>query len=327
MKKILNTMLAAMERGEGVMLCSVLTADGSAPRGAGAHMAVLLDGTALGTVGGGAVERQSVAFAQELLQEKKDALRTFALHPEAANTTGMICGGDVTVCFQYCSPSDAARIDTLRAWRDALGSGRNVWLRLDLDGEKVRELRILTADDLRHGADSFFTAKPYWDGRTYVEPIVRAGRVYLFGAGHVGRALVPVLRYVGFEVTVFDERAHLATPESFPDAREIIVGDFRHIFEKVSLTADDYAVIMTPGHQADYEILEQVLKTDATYIGCIGSRKKVALTREKLAAAGFSHRDIDRIHAPIGLAILAETPEEIAVSIAAEMIRHRAEHL
>ena len=327
MKKILNTMLAAMERGEGVMLCSILTADGSSPRGAGAHMAVLQDGTALGTVGGGAVERQSVALAQELLQEKKDALRSFALRPEASNATGMVCGGDVTVCFQYFSPSDAARIDTLRAWRDALGSGRNVWLRLDLDGEKVRELHILTADDLCHGADSFFTAKPYWDGRTYVEPIVRAGRVYLFGAGHVGRALVPVLRYVGFEVTVFDERAQLATPESFPDAREIVVGDFRHIFEKVSLTADDYAVIMTPGHQADYEILEQVLKTDATYIGCIGSKKKVALTREKLAAAGFSQRDIDRIHAPIGLAILAETPEEIAVSIAAEMIRHRAEHL
>ncbi len=84
---------------------------------------------------------------------------------------------------------------------------------------------------------------------------------------------------------------------------------------------------MTPGHQADYEILEQVLRTPATYIGCIGSRKKVALTRERLAAAGFSQQDIDRVHAPIGLPILAETPEEIAISVAAEMIRHRAEHL
>ena len=285
------------------MLCSILKADGSSPRGAGAHMAVFADGTALGTVGGGAVERQSILLARELLEGKRNALRDFALHPEAANSTGMVCGGDVTVWFQYIPPENAAQIGVLRAWRDALGSGRNVWLCLVLDGETLREFRLLTADELRHGTEGFFTSRPYWDGSTFVEPIVRAGRVYLFGAGHVGRALAPVLHYVGFEVTVYDNRA------------------------EVSLTADDYAVVMTPGHQADYEILEQVLRTPATYIGCIGSRKKVALTRERLAAAGFSQQDIDRVHAPIGLPILAETPEEIAISVAAEMIRHRAEHL
>ncbi|MFQ9141352.1 MAG: XdhC family protein [Oscillospiraceae bacterium] len=239
----------------------------------------------------------------------------------------MVCGGDVTVWFQYIPPENAAQIGVLRAWRDALGSGRNVWLCLVLDGETLREFRLLTADELRHGTEGFFTSRPYWDGSSFVEPIVRAGRVYLFGAGHVGRALAPVLRYVGFEVTVYDNRAELASPAHFPTAHEIIVGDFRRIFDKVSLTADDYAVVMTPGHQADYEILEQVLRTLATYIGCIGSRKKVALTRERLAAAGFSQQDIDRVHAPIGLPILAETPEEIAISVAAEMIRHRAEHL
>ena len=327
MKEILNTMLSALARGEGVVLCSILTADGSSPRGAGAHMAVFADGTALGTVGGGAVEQQSVALARELLEKKRNALRTFALHPEAANSTGMVCGGDVTIWFHYISPEDPAQTEVLRTWCGALGSGRNAWLHLALEGESVCSFRILTAGDLCHDSEGFFTARPYWDGRTFVEPIVRAGRVYLFGGGHVGRALVPVLSYVGFEVTVFDNREELARAEHFPAAREVLLGDFCHIFEKVTLTADDYAVVMTPGHQADYEILEQVLGTEATYIGCIGSRRKVALTREKLAAAGFSQQDIDRVHAPIGLPILAETPEEIAVSIAAEMIRHRAEHL
>ena len=94
MKEILNTMLSALTRGEGVMLCSILKADGSSPRGAGAHMAVFSDGTALGTVGGGAVERQSILLARELLEGKRNALRDFALHPEAANSTGMVCGGD-----------------------------------------------------------------------------------------------------------------------------------------------------------------------------------------------------------------------------------------
>ena len=327
MREILNGMLAALTRGEDTMLCSILAADGSSPRGAGAHMAVFADGTALGTVGGGAVERQSIALAQKLLHEKRDALRRFALHPEAENGTGMVCGGDVTICFQRFTPADTAAADTLRVWRDALGGGKNVWLYLALDGEKVCEFRILTAGDLCHGGEGFFTARPYWDGKIFVEPVVRAGRVYLFGGGHVGRALIPVLSYVGFEVIVFDDREELAKAEHFPTAREVLLGDFRRIFDRVSLTADDYAVVMTPGHQADYEILEQVLRTEATYIGCIGSRRKVALTRERLAAAGFSPADIDRIHAPIGLPILAETPEEIAVSIAAEMIRHRAEHL
>ena len=190
MKEILNTMLSALTRGEGVMLCSILKADGSSPRGAGAHMAVFFDGTALGTV-----ERQSILLARELLKGKRNALRDFALHPEAANSTGMVCGGDVTVWFQYIPPENAAQIGVLRAWRDALGSGRNVWLCLVLDGETLREFRLLTADELRHGTEGFFTSRPYWDGSTFVEPIVRAGRVYLFGAGHVGRALAPVLRY------------------------------------------------------------------------------------------------------------------------------------
>ena len=108
MKEILNTMLSALTRGEGVMLCSILKADGSSPRGAGAHMAVFADGTALGTVGGGAVERQSILLARELLKGKRNALRDFALHPEAANSTGMVCGGDVTVWFQYIPPENAA---------------------------------------------------------------------------------------------------------------------------------------------------------------------------------------------------------------------------
>ena len=322
MKEILNTMLSALTRGEGVMLCSILKADGSSPRGAGAHMAVFSDGTALGTVGGGAVERQSILLARELLKGKRNALRDFALHPEAANSTGMVCGGDVTVWFQYIPPENAAQIGVLRAWRDALGSGRNVWLCLVLDGETLREFRLLTADELRHGTEGFFTSRPYWDGSTFVEPIVRAGRVYLFGAGHVGQALVPVLEYVGFAVTVYDPRQELA--ERFSD---VICAPYAELEDHITLIPYDSVVVMTPGHMADFEVLHRILHHPLSYIGCIGSRKKVALTRERLAAAGFSQQDIDRVHAPIGLPILAETPEEIAISVAAEMIRHRAEHL
>ena len=156
---------------------------------------------------------------------------------------------------------------------------------------------------------------------------IGCGVTALIGGGHVGKALVPVLATVGFPVVVFDNRETLAKIENYPAARAVIFGDFGNIYEKVTLTANDYAVIMTPGHCADFEILAQVLKSDASYIGCIGSKHKVAKTRELLTTQGFTDADIARIHSPIGLPILAETPEEIAISIAAEMIGHRAKRL
>ena len=158
----------------------------------------------------------------------------------------------------------------------------------------------------------------------YVEPVSRAGRVYIFGGGHVGRALVPVLAGVEFRVTVFDNRPDFAKQEAYPDADCVILGDYQDIREKVCIGPEDYVVIMTPGHQADREVLLQAMRSPATYIGCIGSRGKVAKTRERLRGDGFTEAEIDRVHAPIGLPILAETPEEIAISIAAEMIEHRA---
>ena len=321
MKALLHSLLEAATLGRPVVLCTVVHSGGSAPRSAGAHMAVFADGSPRGTVGGGRLELLAAKEGLSLLQRQTSALRAYDLS-EREGGIGMACGGNVIVSYLYLGPEQA---DFVRAMAAAFDATAPCWLKLVIaeDGR--------TDVSLSNGADrSLCAAQPVWMPGTpavYTEPLTQPGRVYLFGAGHVGRALAPVLHYIGFEVTVYDNRAELANAEHFPTAHEIVVGDFRRIFDKVSLTADDYAVVMTPGHQADYEILEQVLRTPATYIGCIGSRKKVALTRERLAAAGFSQQDIDRVHAPIGLPILAETPEEIAISVAAEMIRHRAEHL
>ena len=159
----------------------------------------------------------------------------------------------------------------------------------------------------------------------YVEPISRAGRVYVFGGGHVGKALVPVLANVGFRVAVFDNRKDFAKPENYPAAEQVIFGDYYHIEEKVHITERDYVTIMTPGHQADREVLLQAMKSPACYVGCIGSRHKLAATYKYLMENGIPEAELSRIHAPIGITIFAETPEEIAISIAAELIRHRAE--
>lgn len=317
MKPLLDALLATLERGERCVLCTVLSAEGSSPRGAGARMAVFADGATLGTVGGGAAELLCTQRALHALQSGENDLHTYQLHPGEADEAGMICGGAITVLSQcLCAPDEPV----LRRWRAALEQDVDLWLLLMLDGAQVRSFSVCTRGELPPET----SLRAGLHGGVYAERLARAGRVVIFGAGHVGRALVPVLATLGFRVLLFDDRPALARKELHPAADEVVCGDFCRIGERVTLTENDYAVIMSPGHRSDYALLSQVLKTGATYIGCIGSRKKAAKTRELLLADGFTEADLARIHSPIGLPILAETPEEIAISVAAELIEHRA---
>lgn len=324
MKQILDTMLDSLAQGESVVLCSIFASSGSSPRGAGAKMAVFADGHTMGTIGGGAVEYLAAQRALECMQTNEPLLRSYDLRPDEVESIGMICGGKVTVYFQLFTPQSSAEIAVLRRWRELLDGNENAWLSLALDGARAESFEVLTAENIPSDRRDYFTSKAVWKNGVYVEPVFRAGKVYIFGGGHVGKALVPVLSTIGFPVVMFDNREALAKPENYPQASEVIFGDFACIYDKVTITKNDYVVIMTPGHHADFEILSQVLRSEATYIGCIGSKHKVAKTRELLLAQGYTDTDFARIHSPIGLPILAETPEEIAISIAAEMIEHRA---
>ena len=162
----------------------------------------------------------------------------------------------------------------------------------------------------------------------FAEPLVQAGTVYLFGGGHVAQALAHILAITDFRTAVYDQRKQLVSRAFFPEASARLCGPFPEALERIgTITGDDYIVIMTPGHQGDYEVLSQMLRTPAKYIGCIGSRKKIAVTRERLLADGFTEADIGRVHAPIGLPIGGETPAEVAVSVAAQLIACRSGRL
>lgn len=274
MNQLFKYIYSALEKEKNVVLCSIVEATGSSPRGEGARMAVFADGTTAGTVGGGAVELQSIQFAKEIFQTGQSQEKVFRLSPNDVEDIGMICGGEVTIEFRYLSYENTK------------------------DMQWVRDF----GDEMEH----------------------QKRRVWLFGGGHVGRALVPVLHSIDFSVIVYDNRKELAVKEQFPLATEVWYGSYDTLDDRIQIEAKDYVVIMTPGHQGDYEILQQVLHTPATYIGCIGSRRKVAVTTKRLQEAGHSLENISRIHSPIGLSIHAETPAEIAISIAAEMIAHRA---
>ncbi|MCE5235483.1 MAG: XdhC/CoxI family protein [Clostridiaceae bacterium] len=333
MKAILEAIKSALERGEDTVLCIVVASFGSTPRGKGAKMAVFADGSAMGTVGGGAVEYHSFLAAKDALREKRSFLKGFDLSSNQAADIGMICGGKVEVYFQYFSAQDARAREALDHIVSLFGRSADAWLVIKLSEEtelgvyKENEgLRFLDIPEssvrplLKNGG-VLHREKP----ALYVEPLVQSGYVYVFGGGHVSRELVPVLEHVGFRPVVYDDREAFATPEFFPKAERTLTGPFTEIGSRLSVTAKDYVVIMTRGHQADYEALAYAMRTDASYIGMIGSRGKIAAVYKRIVEAGIPEAELRRVHAPIGLSIKAETPAEIAISIAAELILHRAE--
>ena len=150
----------------------------------------------------------------------------------------------------------------------------------------------------------------------YVEPLVQAGTVYVFGGGHVAQELVPVLAHVGFRCVVMDDREEFANLQVFPQAKRTVVTVERCVSDYVQITERDYVCVMTRGHQFDYYVQRQALAAKPRYIGVMGSRNKIKVTTEKLLADGFTLEEIQFCHMPIGTNILAQTPAEIAISVA-----------
>ena len=163
-------------------------------------------------------------------------------------------------------------------------------------------------------------------GGYYLMPVSLPVRAIVFGGGHVGRATIEALSRIGFECTLFESRPEFADPAAVPTVKSVVLGDYEDIAASLALDERDYVFIMTNTHRYDYAVLSQVLRKPLAYVGMIGSRKKIALGRKLMAEEGVSEEVLDAVHMPIGLDIKAETPEEIAVSIAAECILHRATH-
>ena len=364
MKKLLDSVVSALGSGRPVVLAGVIASSGSTPRGAGALMAVFGDGTSAGTIGGGAVEYEAQKQAAAMFGSKQPRLSQYVLEKNEVADLGMICGGDVTVFYEYVDPSDRRNIELYSYMRSALDKDEDSWVikrfrngdssgtgdslgtgtssgtgasfgtgalrgtgyspeTTVFDGSGLH-FSVLTAESevkplLRNAPQ--LTSGDIW---YYSEPLKRAGTAYVFGGGHVAQELVPVLSRAGFPVVVYEDRENFARQDLFPDAAGIVLGGFDDISAAVSPGVSDYIVIMTRGHQYDYDVLAQALKTPAPYIGCIGSAKKTAAIMSRLLESGVPEAALRRLYSPIGLKIKAETPAEIAISIAAEMILFRA---
>ncbi len=324
MRQFWKTLIRGLESSRPVCLVSLLSSVGSTPRSAGAMMVVLPDGSIAGTIGGGNVEFEAQKLAAEVLRSGRDERRDYRFVQGNDRSLGMVCGGDVAVQFQYISPGDETALCVFRALAEADGQGRDAWLVRRLEDSRVTGMRAVTAADADGSRlSALMKDKPLLTGDGWFSiPVAKAGWVYIFGAGHVSRALAAALHPPGFRCALYDDRAEFADPALFPTAERVAVCDFKKL--DLTVTPNDYVAVMTRGHQADYEVLTQVLRSGARYVGCIGSRQKLALCRGRLLEAGFTPEEYAVLHAPIGLSIGAQTPEEIAVSVAAELIAVRA---
>jgi xanthine dehydrogenase accessory factor len=322
-----------LKDGKKGMLATVVYRAGSAPRDVGAKMFVGEDGKLFGTVGGGRLESDAYNEAIHLMHSNETEVFHIRMDGDAVAGDGMLCGGNVDILLE---PVYGRYIDVYRriAYLNKRGGkgvvvtgyGRDLFsktlveLNLDITGD------TLTDEDIKKFCNYISEQRPLIVDETVIEPLQPSSVLYIFGAGHVSQFLSKIAKMVDFRVVVIDDREEFANRERFPEADEIMVEDFHRVFDHIKFSGGEFVAIITRGHKYDAEVLSEILKRPARYTGMIGSKRKVKIVLDHMRQIGFDDKTIERVYAPIGIDIKAETPQEIAVSIVAEMIGVRGEN-
>ena len=345
-EKIIQTIQQLLEQGETLVAATIVGHEGSTPRTSGSKMLVRKSGEIIGTIGGGAVEGQVIETALKMFTNGKARIEAFDLENDDVNSMDIICGGRLDVLIEPIDPNPL-NLEIYRSAVSAFQASEKAYLVTNLRGSDDRGLDVSRAlvqggqviagalndppDRLEsvlkqeRNAKAPFLAALGEQNRFWAEPLIRQDVLYLFGAGHVSKETAAFAGRVGFHVIVLDDRPEFANQDRFPGPMEPrVIPEFENCFQGLRISPNDFLVILTRGHLSDKIVLSQALKTDAYYVGMIGSRRKRATIFKALLDEGTAQQDIDRVHSPIGLDIGAETPEEIAVSIVSELIQVRA---
>ncbi|SCY21009.1 XdhC family aldehyde oxidoreductase maturation factor [Desulfoluna spongiiphila] len=346
MEKIEKEICTLIERNESFVMATILSQTGSTPRLPGTRMLIRKTGDIIGTIGGGLVEAQAMAAAPGLFKKGGALIASFDLNTEGIKEgMDMICGGEMEVLMEVVTPSEPT-LAMFSTFLTSVAQGAKAVLVADISGVDnqggtVRRCLYTAAGSL-HGDTTMplSTLKSLLQqtgnerspsiirmetGLFLAEPAFSSGTVYLFGAGHVSRQVARLTHMVGFRTIVMDDRAEFANTDRFETAEAVIVTEtFDDCLASFSMDEESYIVILTRGHSHDQTVLEQAIRTEAGYIGMIGSRKKRTAIYESMIEKGYSQEALETVHSPIGIAIGGETPEEIAVSIVAELIKERS---
>ncbi|MGA2515308.1 MAG: XdhC family aldehyde oxidoreductase maturation factor [Thermodesulfobacteriota bacterium] len=351
MQDIYVDIVRALENKEKCALATLVNRIGSAPRAVGAKYLVKGDGTSVGSIGGGCVEAEVWQEAQKVMETGKGRILHFDLTSEQLAEGGLICGGNIDIFLEPLEEDFLSIYQEAAKIRQKGGSAILATLvSVDADFPKREGPKILMKTSGEKFGSLFggveLRKKLLSEGKillkekrpkmsvlnseqrkveVLLEPVFCEPTVYIFGGGHISEQLAPLVKKVHFRVMVIDDREMFANRERFPEVDEVVVSEFEKCFDRLDVDDSSYIVIVTRGHLYDGFVLEQAIKTNARYIGMIGSKKKIKTLYQSLKKKGISKETLERVHAPIGLDINSETPEEIAVSIVAELIKIRGE--
>jgi xanthine dehydrogenase accessory factor len=334
--------------GYTMVLATVCRTNGSTPQKPGSSALFNDVGLVSGTVGGGVVEGRVQKIALEAGKTKQSGLFQFNLTSEISNPEEAICGGQISVLidsdpeksfpvFELIKQSISRRIPGVLITMVTGLSGNSIsinryWKSESVGGslstefaDKIEPLVLSMLSDGKHGdyreIEVSGKDSTVW---FFLEPVFPPFQLIIAGAGHVGKALTHIGSWLNFDITVIDDRSEYANIENLPDADHIIVKDIGKAMQALIKGADTYVVIVTRGHKDDAEALKPCIGTDLAYVGMIGSKKKISTMKRSFIDNGLATEEQwNRIYTPIGLDINSQTVEEIAVSIAAQLIMVR----
>jgi len=332
------------EQGRPFAVATVVAVSGSSPREPGAALAVDADGTAVGSVSGGCVEGAVYELCRQVLESGRPVLERFGYSDDDAFAVGLTCGGDIDIFVQRVDPAadrhyPGALAAAVAGEAAALARvvqgpggmpGRGLLVRADgtyqgtlgdpeLDRGAVGETRAL----LESGRTATVAVRCGEPLTLLVESSVPPPRMLVFGAIDFAAALVRIGAFLGYSVTVCDARPVFATPARFPDADEVVVDWPHRYLDRTPVDGRTVVCVLTHDPKFDVPLLTRALELPLAYVGAMGSRRTHEDRLGRLRAAGVSEARLARLHSPIGLDLGARTPEETALSIAAEITAHR----
>jgi len=309
-----------IRQNRGGALATVARVRGSTPVPAGTKMLVGSEGRLIGSVGGGCVEADVIGAALDAQAHRRPALLTHHLNADLAGDLGLSCGGTVDIFVEplVADHTYLRVLDAAAAAESGLVRTATEWT-----SGPIKTFESLSRAGPGAAGAAGAAATLTRDGRFMEERLRQAPRVLVFGAGHVGAAITRAAAAAGFRVVVIDDRPEYADASRFDAGVVVLAADVETALTRYPVTAGDAVVIATRGHRNDAEILARVAASPAGYVGLLGSRRKKIVVTKGLKAVGVPANGLRRVRVPIGLPIGAVTPEEIAVSVVAELIGWR----
>lgn len=306
-----NFILESISSGKKATLVIVAESSNSSPSRQGFKMAITEDAMQFGTIGGGIMEKDMIEYSLDLLFGNENKLIKKLYHTDKTKfeKSGLICGGFQTMIFSVIDKTQTTLIENI----------------LSSISEKQNNELIITPGKIEYNKtdnteETSFTCNADEDWQ-YKECTGLPLIAYISGGGHVGLAVSRVMKSLGFYVVVFDHREDVFTIEQNEYADEIVICNYEEIGGKIIEGERSYIIIVTPMHAGDKDTLKSVIHKDVKYIGMMGSKRKIKTIFDALREDGISENLFEKVRTPIGIEIEAETPEEIAVSIAAEIIK------